>query len=695
MTALFYTDIVNHSKAKININDKTNNKSFIRICEVFRQMGVNNYMFPLTLYDSDLIGYDVHNPSDPSIELKLKSLQEAKNNKWFFLRECVRIPSPGDEYGIPYEASRANISLTWCMEAGIPYFLIQPRQTGKTIGTLTLTVHQLYVGGFNVNMALVTKDNKLLNENVSRIKSIRDLLPNYFIIQNNKTTDNKEGIFYAPLSNKYITFIGNQDKKKASNTGRGSSFISTHFDEPSYTYNISIVHSTITAAQGAHSVTAQEKGYIHCNVYTTTPASLNTESGKYAHDIISKAVNFNEKLFYDQPDKIHLLDFIKENSANGFIHGTWSYQQLGKTDEWFHETVSKQNSTPDQIDRDYLNLWKYDSENSIISSEDIRIIKNSEIEPKYIETINETYALNWYITKEELKEYENKSLIIGLDSSENVGKDFSSLVIVDPYTTKVIGQLRCNTSNLITFSRMIAILLIRFKKALFIPERKSTGITIIDYVCLILIRNNQNPFTRIFNYIIENNKEDIPLYEAMYDDSCRKYLGFTTDKNKRSFLYKQILNKVVALNKEKIYDKTLIREMISLAVINGRIDHSANSNDDTLIAYLLANWFIYSGKNLNRYHGLEVKKLEDEDKKEDNIYNEIKYKINELENLKKKAKISVMKEHYQRQIDILSQKIPKNIIEAESRSLLEEKYKEENKFQNNSLDSFLSYMGGP
>ena len=585
------------------------------------------------------------------------------------------------------------MSLTWCIHVGVPFILIQPRQTGKTIGTLTLTVHQLYVGGFNVNMALVTKDNKLLNENVSRIKAIRDLLPDYFIIPNIKTTDNKEGIFYAPLANKYTTFIGNQDKKKASNTGRGPSFISIHFDEFGFIYNIGIVHSTITAAQGEHAIIAEEKGYIHCNVYTTTPASLNTESGAYAHDMISKAFNFNEKLIYDQPDKIHLLKFIKQNSLNGFIHGAWSYQQLGKTDEWFHTTIARLNPTEDQIDRDFFNLWKYDSENSIISPEDIKIMKSNVIEPKYVEKINDDFSLNWYITKEEREAYKNKSIVIGLDSSENVGKDFTALVLLDPYTMKVLGQLRCNTSNLIKFSRMLANLLLEFKKSLLIPERKSTGIVIIDYVSLILIKNGLNPFTRIFNYIIENEKE-IPLYEAMEHDKYKKYLGFTTDKNKRTFLYKQILNKTVSLNKTKMYDTTLVNEMVSLSTINGRVDHSQKGNDDTLIAYLLACWFIYSGKHLNRYNGLEVHELESEEKEDNNVYNELKYKINQIERQKRNARMSIMKKHYQRQIDILKQKLPQEIIEAESRSKLEEKYKEENKYQNNGIELFMEYMRG-
>ena len=590
------------------------------------------------------------------------------------------------------------MSLTWCIHVGVPFILIQPRQTGKTIGTLTLTVHQLYVGGFNVNMALVTKDNKLLNENVSRIKAIRDLLPDYFIIPNIKTTDNKEGIFYAPLANKYTTFIGNQDKKKASNTGRGPSFISIHFDEFGFIYNISIVHSTITAAQGEHAIIAEEKGYIHCNVYTTTPASLNTESGAYAHDMISKAFNFNEKLIYDQPDKIHLLKFIKQNSLNGFIHGAWSYQQLGKTDEWFHTTIARLNPTPDQIDRDFFNLWKYDSENSIISPEDIKIMKENVIEPIYVENIDigedDSFVLNWYITKEEREAYKNKSIVIGLDSSENVGKDFTALVLLDPYTMKVLGQLRCNTSNLIKFSRMLANLLLEFKKSILVPERKSTGIVIIDYVSLILIKNGLNPFTRIFNYIIDDDKKEIPLYKAMEHDKYKKYLGFTTDKNKRTFLYKNTLNKTVSLNKRKMYDTTLVNEMVSLSIINGRIDHSQKGNDDTLIAYLLACWFIYSGKYLNRYNGLEVYELEAEEKENNNVYNGIKHQINQIERQKRNARISVMKNHFQRQIDILKQKLPKEMIEAESRSKLEEKYEEKNKYQNDGLDLFYEYMRG-
>ena len=693
MTVLYKKDVLFTNRSlKVNIDYESPNKSFVRICEIFKQMGVKNYLFPLTLYDSDLIGYDVHNPKDPSVELKLKVIKEAKINKWYFLRNCVRIPSPGEELGIPYDATRANISLTWCVENGIPILLIQPRQTGKTIGALSLTVHQLYIGGFNISMALVTKDQKLLNENVSRIKAIRDLLPDYFIFPNKKTTDNKEGIFYGPLSNKYSAFIGNSDPRKASNTGRGPSFISIQFDEIAFTYNIRIVHSTITAAQSEHAVSAEEKGYIHSNIYTTTPSSLNTDSGEYTYNMSCRGVNFNEKLFYDQLDKEHLIKFIKENTSNGVVYANWSYQQLGKTDAWLHDRIEKLNLSPDEIDRDFLGIWKYDSENSIISPDDIKKIKESEIEPKHIEKIDDVFFLNWYITKEEVEEYKNKSIVIGLDSSENVGQDFTALVLIDPYTTKVIGQLRCNTSNIIKFSKILSNILLKFKNSILVPERKSTGATIIDYVSLILIKNNQNPFNRIFNHIANGDVEkDLPLYEAMGNDKYKRHLGFTTTKNKRLFLYKEVFNKCVSLNKENIYDQTLIKEMISLSVIKGRIDHSSNSNDDTLIAYLLAMWFIYSGKNLNKYKGLEIKKLEAEKTNDDNIYKKLKSKIESLERLKRDSKISTLKTYYQRQIDILSQKLPPDTIEIETRSKLEEKFDEERKFNQDSMDNFLTY----
>ena len=59
--------------------------------------------------------------------------------------------------------------------------------------------------------------------------------------------------------------------------------------------------------------------------------------------------------------------------------------------------------------------------------------------------------------------------------------------------------------------------------------------------------------------------------------------------------------KAVQMNYDRIHDSTLINELASLNVKNGRIDHSTAGHDDTVIAYLLACYFVYFGKNFNLY----------------------------------------------------------------------------------------------
>ena len=59
--------------------------------------------------------------------------------------------------------------------------------------------------------------------------------------------------------------------------------------------------------------------------------------------------------------------------------------------------------------------------------------------------------------------------------------------------------------------------------------------------------------------------------------------------------------KAVQMNYDRINDSTLINELASLNVKNGRIDHSTAGHDDTVISYLLACYFVYFGKNFNLY----------------------------------------------------------------------------------------------
>ena len=72
----------------------TSNQSFINMHYILKSLGIRNNRQHLILLDPDLAGV---NPRDPRLSrmMKVKVLRECSNNFWYFIREVVRIPSPG------------------------------------------------------------------------------------------------------------------------------------------------------------------------------------------------------------------------------------------------------------------------------------------------------------------------------------------------------------------------------------------------------------------------------------------------------------------------------------------------------------------------------------------------------------------------------------------------------------------------
>ena len=87
----------------------------------------------------------------------------------------------------------------------------------------------------------------------------------------------------------------------------------------------------------------------------------------------------------------------------------------------------------------------------------------------------------------------------------------------------------------------------------------------------------------------------------------RATFGFRTSgsalstSSSRNLLYKATMMKALEMNHSRIYDSTLINELCSLQVRNGRVDHPEGGHDDMVIAYMLTCYLVFFGKHLNMY----------------------------------------------------------------------------------------------
>ena len=205
---------------KAIVDTKTTNKSFIRVAQIYKAMGVENHAFLLALHNPDLQGVD---PFDPNLttEQRYAIVTEVSENPWYFFREIIRIPTSGTLAGISFIANRANIAYLWCCFNHLTTMIIMPRQTGKSVVADSCNTYMLIAGGTNIKMVLFTKDNGLRVSNIERLKSIFDLLPWYINTRDKSDSNNTENITINSLKNRLDTVVGQNTLAGAMKVGRG------------------------------------------------------------------------------------------------------------------------------------------------------------------------------------------------------------------------------------------------------------------------------------------------------------------------------------------------------------------------------------------------------------------------------------------------------------------------------------------
>jgi hypothetical protein len=306
-------------------------------------------------------------------------------------------------------------------------------------------------------------------------------------------------------------------------------------------------------------------------------------------------------------------------------------------------------------------------------------------------------------------EFKNKSLIAGMDTSENVGRDFTTLVITDPVSMSVLAVCACNDSNTMQIARYMADLMIEFPKLVWVPERNNTGVAIIDFVVEQLQDKNINPYLRIYNEVVQNKQDekyakvDIYDYHNIYGHT-RAYFGYRTTGGaiggtSRNLLYKSIMMKTLELNATRIYDKVLTNEFCNLTVKNGRIDHRDGLHDDTVISYLLSCFLIFYGRNLYLYGIDEGTVLSTVDTTGGTISSDTKEhqlalrrRASELEDLIAGAS-GILKASYERELNAIKPLIDEKIVSIQPLAVTQVKHqqREINSDGNNGLHKAYSF----
>lgn len=604
---IFRDDWLNFPNAIVDY--KTKNESFLRISALYKEMGIENCLFPLALLQPELQGIDPHD-ENLSEDIKLKIGLEVTYNYWYFIREVAKVPPVAGPNAIPYKANRGNISLSWCFLNHIDFALIQPRQTGKSVSTDLLSIWVLYLKARNTMVNLITKDHSLRVKNVERLKKMRELLPDYLIHKQRKDGDNQIGLRYEAFKNFYETSVGQTSETGATKIGRGLTSPIFHVDEGPF---IAYIEATLNAALGASTAAKEEAattGNPYGNIFTTTAGKKDDPSGKYMYDLIHGGAVWNE-VFFDAKNVKQLKEMISKSRSGikTIINGTFSHRQLGKTDKWLYEVMADNNLRGAAADRDLFNVWTSGTLTSPLPPHINDMIKKSELDPLYNEISKDNYIIRWYIEKEKLSDFMSKNkVVLGLDTSDAIGRDSLAMVFINAKNLATIGAATINETNLLVFCHFLAEILVKYTNITLVIEKKSSAQTIIDALTLILPKYGINPFERMFNRIVDESSERPTTFKEIstpmnnrsltFYDPYKKYFGFNTGKNSRMVLYHNVLENAAHTVGHLVRDMTLSNEIRSLVSKNGRIDHSSGGHDDMVIAWLMCHWFLTYSKNL-------------------------------------------------------------------------------------------------
>jgi len=616
---LFYEDWKKYPNAIVHL--ETRNESFLRLARLLKYMGIKNHAFMLALHNPLLRNVDPH---DPNLDLETKQMiaEECKINFWYYIREVARVPAVAGNDHVPFRANRANIAVFWLFFNHITTYLIQPRQTGKSLSIGELLAWALDLGTQNTSLSVLTKDDKLRAKTSLTIREIINVLPEYVRFMTKKDIKNSERITVKLFNNILDLYVGRNDPKAADNVGRGMTTPIVQIDEFAYIPNIEITLPVLLAATTAAREAAERAGAPYGTIFTTTAGKLNTKEGKFAYEVYKAAMRWTEEL-YDLKDQKELKEVVNKNcrGPQKLILLEFNHRQLGFTDEWLKERMAAALADGEDAECDYLNKWIAGNTQHPLDKELLEIIKNSEIKNPRIEITEYGYIIRWYVTEQRLGEIlHSDSLILSLDTSDAVGNDDIALVIRLASTGEVVAAGTYNETNLITFSDFIVSLLEKYDNMVFIPERRSSAIAMLDYILRIMHSKNINPFRKIFNWVYD----DINKYKDKYKDllskrspsmetiaELKKYFGFATSgagKTSRSLLYGNIFKSSAKYTGDKVRDSILIEQILSLTVRNGRIDHTKSGKDDMVMSWLLGYWFLTNANNKHLY-GIDVDRV--------------------------------------------------------------------------------------
>ena len=593
----------------------TKNKSFLDMHHYLKSIGIKNNEFMLTLIDPDLDGIDPHDPNLNSY-YKQKVLRECLCNYWYFIRECVRIPSSGKP--IMYKLTRGNLALNFCLCLNLNTFYEISRQQGKTVSVAIRLLYIYNFGTTNSKMAFLHKGMDGAKDNLQTLKDIRDMLPAYLIMKERILPDgkvdkgkNNTNEIVNPFNNNAIkTYASATNKARAASLLRGKTLTVMWYDEYGFLPYNDVIYMNAAPAFKTAATIAKQNGAPHGIIITTTPGFMTTPEGQEAYHTKEAATKFSES-WYDKTYN-ELMSIIGANIKSDFVYIKFSYQQLGCSEQWFNEVCKLLKNDWPSIRREILLEWATGVENSPFKEEDLDTISGLLRQP-----ISEVYLLGKYRFETYLQaDTRTYPALIGVDVSGGYKQDSSTITVVDSLTTKVLGCLNCNYISTLDLARCIEFIVKNWMPNAIVNVERNGGFGSTVIAKLMKMGLKKNLYYEIKDVVVEERQDGVHAYKQKVRT---KVYGLTSTKSLRQLLIDILLERVEN-HKDKIISPIIYNELLGMEIKrNGKIEHSASTHDDQVFSMLMALYMWYEGVNMGERFGMKKTSIKTDDEIDEQI----------------------------------------------------------------------------
>lgn len=432
---------------------------------------------------------------------------------------------------------------------------------------------------------------------------MRDLLPSYLRMsqvvdakgKRVKEKSNVRDLQHPVNGNRIRTVASARNKVAAASQMRGRTSPIIYYDEFAFSpYNM-IVYTNMVPAYNTAALNCKSVGAPYGIYMTTTPGLLTTEEGKAADEFRKSATEFQEA-WYDKT-KIELDNIIAANNYSSFVYIRFTYQQIGKSEEWFRDLCKYMGNDWTAIRREVLLEWSEVNDECPFNKEDLDTIKTMLRQPINTILIFNKYPLKIFERMDALRSVP----ILGVDVSAGLSRDSSAIVIIDSRTSRVTATFECNYISTIEFAAVIQEIVSKWMPNAVINIERNGGFGTSVIAKLVKSNVKKNLFFQIKDRVVE---EQVVNGVTHRRQQKVKVYGFDSSKSGRAELF-ELVNDRVEYHKDKVIDPRIHEELCALKMdVKGRIDHPVGGHDDLVIAWALALFVLYRGGDIANDFGI-------------------------------------------------------------------------------------------